>query len=322
MALRLLVGRGTIRAEAWRHRRLVTAAEAGWTSPAELGERVAELVAVPELGAASRTCEVRLAAPVAQVRRLEGLPPVGGGALRPLVELRASHYFRRNGVALVVDARWDGSRRRSRVALAAAAPEPVVAALLEGARESGMEIRSIRPAASGYGQLDLLPRDERGRRTRRRFRRAAIIGVVGALFWLAAGAVYGARLVRADRVARADLDALGPAVEALAGLRREVLEAEATLRALGGADGRRGQVLGQALRAAAAVPDSAYLLSLAVDTVGRGRLSGLAPRAVGVVAALERAEVPAPRLEGEPAPVHADGVRRERFTLAFGRADP
>jgi hypothetical protein len=44
----------------------------------------------------------------------------------------------------------------------------------------------------------------------------------------------------------------------------------------------------------------------------------VAPRAVDVVARLERAGLAAPRLEGEPVPEHVEGRRRERLTVRFG----
>jgi hypothetical protein len=323
MVLHLLIGRGTVRAEVRRRKGGAAAAEASWETPGDLAERLAELVGLPELGAARVPLVVRLEGPLAQVRVLDGLPPVGGrGALRQLVELRAGHYFRKNGIPLVVDVRWARGRAAGRRAIAGAAPAPVIEAVLAGARTSGRTVRSIRPASPSAHGLDLLPADERGRRIRRGFARAGIAAATGLVLWVAAGAMVGIRVVRADRAASVALDTLAPGVEALAGLREQVARAHAALGAVDSAAARRGRVLEAVLRAAAAIPDSAYLVTVALDTAGAGRMAGVAPKAVVVLASAERAGVPNPRLEGDAVPIHADGRRRERFTLRFGMGKP
>ncbi|HET9292667.1 MAG TPA: hypothetical protein VLA95_07945 [Gemmatimonadales bacterium] len=322
MVLHLLVGRGTVRAEVRRRNGVAAAAEAGWETPGDLAERLAELVALPELGAARVPLVVRLEGPLAQVRVLDGLPPVGGRALRQLVELRAGHYFRKNGIPLVVDVRWARRRAAGRRAIAGAAPAPVIEAVLAGARTSGRTVRSIRPASPAGRGLDLLPEDERGRRIRRGFARAGIAAATGLVLWVAAGSVVGLRVARAEQAASVALDTLGPAVEALAGLREQVARAHAALGAVDSAAAHRGRVLEAVLRAAAAIPDSAYLVTVALDTSGAGRMAGVAPKAVVVLASAERAGVPNPRLEGDAVPIHADGRRRERFTLRFGMGKP
>jgi hypothetical protein len=320
MPVRLLVNRGLVRAELHRGRRIVAAAEAPWEAPDELAERVAELAAMPELGGNGDRMHVQINAPVVQVRRLEGLPPVPGRALRPLVELRAGHYFRRNGVPLVVDARWIGRRRQGRYVIAAGAPATVIAALLDGARQADRSIGAIEAGGANGTRLDLLPVTERARRLRRGLARAALLAAVGVVLCLSAGATFAVRLVRADRAAAAELRELQPAMDALGSLRGLISRADSAVRAVDAAAARRGERLGALLQVAGALPDSAYLVSAEVDSAGAGRLGVVAPRALGVVAALERAGVTNPRLDGEP--VHQDGVRRERFTLWFGSGQP
>lgn len=322
MAIRLLVSRGLVRAELHRGRRFVAAAEASWETPAELAERVAELAAIPELGGNGDRIHVLINAPVAQVRRLEGLPPVPGRALRPLVELRTAHYFRRNGMPLVVDARWVGRRRQGRHAIAAGAPATVIAALLDGARQADRAIGAIEAGGVEGARLDLLPVAERGRRIRRGMARAGLAAGLGIGLCLSAGVVFGVRLARADRAAAAELRLLQPAMDALGSLRGMIHQADSAVHAVDAAVARRGERLGAVLRAAGALPDSAYLVSAEVDSAGAGRLGVVAPRALGVVAALERAGITNPRLDGDPVPVHQDGIRRERFTLRFGSGQP
>jgi hypothetical protein len=322
MPIRVFVSRGSVRAESHRGRRIIAAAEAPWESPAELAERVAELAAMQGFGGGGDSIHVRINAPVAQVRRLEGLPPVPNRALRPLVELRAAHYFRRNGVPLVVDARWVGRRRPGRHALAAGAPATVIAALLEGARQAGHSIGAIEAGRVDGARLDLLPVTERAYRVRRGLVRAAMAATLGVGLCLSAGAVLGVRLARADRAAAVELREFQPAMDALASLHEMVNRADSAVHAVDAAAARRGERLGAVLRAAGALPDSAYLVSAEVDSAGAGRLGVVAPRAIGVVAALERAGISNPRLDGEPVTVHQDGIRRERFTLRFGTGQP
>jgi hypothetical protein len=322
MPIRVIVSRGSVRAESHRGRRIIAAAESPWETPAELAERVADLAAMPGFRGGGDRIHVRINAPVAQIRRLEGLPPVPNRALRSLVELRAAHYFRRNGVPLVVDARWVGRRRPGRHALAAGAPAPVIGALVEGARQADRSIGAIEAGGVDGVRLDLLPVTERARRARRGLVRATLAAAVGVALCLSAGAVFGVRLARADRAAAEELRELQPAMDALGSLRGMINQADSAVRAVDAAAARRGERLGAVLRAAGALPESAYLVSAEVDSAGAGRLGVVAPRALGVVASLERAGISNPRLDGEPVPVHQDGTRRERFTLRFGTGQP
>jgi hypothetical protein len=92
--------------------------------------------------------------------------------------------------------------------------------------------------------------------------------------------------------------------------------AEALLTTLDAANTARHRLQDQLLAVASALPDSAYLSSVSIDTLGRGLMTGGAHRATEVVAALERAHAaPNPRLEGAVTPDPMSRSRWERFTI-------
>ncbi|HEV8197336.1 MAG TPA: hypothetical protein VGP87_11885, partial [Gemmatimonadales bacterium] len=107
--------------------------QAEYHGRAELADAIARLVAEPALVKPGRRLRVELVRPVVQLRTLADLPPVRVSHLRALVEQQAHRYFRKNGVPLVLDATWSERKRRVTVH-AAAVEEPVVNAIVEGAR--------------------------------------------------------------------------------------------------------------------------------------------------------------------------------------------
>ena len=102
--LHLRIGRGMVSARAVQRRRIVWAAEAPFTDPEDLREVIAQLAGEESLPIRLASMRVKLESPLAQVRTLEGLPPVKERALRALVAQQAGRFFRKNGKPLVVDA--------------------------------------------------------------------------------------------------------------------------------------------------------------------------------------------------------------------------
>jgi hypothetical protein len=93
----------------------------------------------------------------------------------------------------------------------------------------------------------------------------------------------------------------------------EMVDAVEGLRA------KRGRLLDRLQAMSHALPESTWLTSVELDGTERGRLSGVAPRALDVLAALERhGGLAGVRLEGSAVPELVGGDRRERFTIRFG----
>ncbi|HEV8265791.1 MAG TPA: hypothetical protein VGQ06_12660 [Gemmatimonadales bacterium] len=317
--LHLDVGERQVRAEAVRRGAVVWAGEATYESPEELADVIARLAAEP--AERCRRVFVTLEKPPVQTRTLTDLPPVSDRALVALVAHQAGRFFRRNGAPLVTDAVGVRSGTE-RVVSAAATAEPLVLAIVAGAREAGLVVESISPA--GIAEcLQLLPDAERAARTRveRRVLVRLAIGVVGV--WLLAGAIGAVRLTLARRAVERELATAQAPLAALLEVRQELRTAEATVRAVADARRSRGRALAALVRVSAALPDSAVMTSLTWRADGSGVLTGAARRAADVLARLERSgAVKDPRIEG---PVVRDGVAGrewERVTIVFGGRRP
>ena len=315
--LRLRVGRDTLRAEAREHGTVRWSAEATYADLMELSDAIARLAAEPP-----RPCgrlAVALERPLVQLRTLTDLPPVKPQALAALVAHQAGRFFRKNGKPLTTDAVWVGNGA-GRVARAAAVEEPVVEAIVAGARAAGLSVERIAPADEA-APLVLLPTSERAARQRaeRQLMRRLRIGAASA--WLAAGALFALRLAWERRSVERELTALGTPLSVVLTARRELREAEATVRAVTQAEQTRGRSLTVLAAIAAALPDSAVLTSFTWRPDGCGVMSGLARRAADVVARLERSStVAGPRLEGPVVREASRGREWERFTVVFGPA--
>jgi hypothetical protein len=253
-----------------------------------------------------------------QHRTLQGLPPVGARALNAIVALHQGQYFRRNGQPLVTAARW-----RPAVAGGGARPATAIAAdagMLEGIEHGlaagGVRVRIIRCGRSGL-RLEAPTRHQRVLARRRRRQRLLLL--VNALIWITALGVHLGRLVIADRQLRAELVTLSPAATAFRTARRAMTLAGAQVDSVEASERRRDHLIALVARVMTALPDSAYVATVALDQRGNGFLTGSARPAAGVVAALERRRWPtAVSLEGEPMPDGSKGW--ERFTLRLGHA--
>lgn len=323
--LKLRVGQGMARAELVRGSAVLWAGEAPFASLAELEHAVSQLAAREPLPVRPAALDAELEPPLVQLRTLRGLPPVRASQLRALVATQASRFFRRNGKPLVTDACWaTGEGRRQGVAVAAAAEEPLVEAVLDGARTAGLVIETIRPAGTPPGtRLGLVPQAER----RRRYQRAVLslrrLALLAGLTWVAAGGVFLVRLER-ERVAVArELARLERPAEAVRAARRALGQAAAMVETLDRASVARGLVAARAVAVAAAMPDSAFLTSLTLDATGRGELGVVARRAAAVLEALDQSgAVVSPRVEGAVVREAVAGRDRERFTVVFGPGGP
>ena len=322
--LAVRVGAGSARAELTRGTRVLWAAESAFASPGELREAIAQLTAGESMPVRVTRLRVELGAPLVQVRTLHDLPPVRAGHLKALVATQSGRFFRRNGTALVTDAVWAGGKRRGAVAFAAAAEEPWIAAILEGAAVGGGVVESIRPAgAPATARLELVSDEERRRRRRRERVALGRLAGIAALAWTAAAAVWGVRFERERQAVDREIERLRAPADAISSARRALGAATELVDTVETAERARARTLGQLGAVSAALPDSAYVTSLALDGDGGGggELTVVARRSAEVTAALDRVRaIAAPRIEGTVVREVADGHEWERFTVRFGGA--
>jgi len=312
-SLRVQVGRDSIRAVADHRGRVTWAGEAGYTSLEDLADAIARLAAEPAQHC--RHLEVALERPLVQLRSLRDLPPVKERELARLVAHQAGRFFRKNGTPLVTDAVWV-KNGTDRVVHAAAVEEPVVEAIVAGARGAGLMILSIAPAERDG--LLLLPTSERATRARaeRRLLRRLAIGTVG--MWTLVAGLFVGRVVWERREVERQLQALQAPIAAVLAARQELRDADATLTAINNADHTRGEGMAILGAVVAALPDSAVLTSLTWYSDQASLLTGVARRAGDVLAQLERSQAVAmPRFEGAVVRETFAGRDWERYTIRF-----
>lgn len=310
--LRLRVGPSSLRAEAIHRGRVIWAGESPYSDLADLSDAIARLAAEPPRPC--RRLTVALEHPPVQVRTLSEIPPVKPQALAALVANQAGRFFRKNGQPLATDAIWMGDGA-TRLVRAVAVEESLVESIVAGARGAGLAVETI-GVADETVPLALLPSSERAARRRAEQRLVRRLAIRAATVWLIAGVCFAVRLAWQRRAVERELAALGAPLGAVLAARRELRDAEATVRAIASSERQRGRSLALLGALAGALPDSAMVTSLSWSSDGSGILSGSARRAADVVARLERtAEFPGARLEG-PAVREAGGW--ERLTIVFG----
>jgi hypothetical protein len=320
--LHLRIGSGRVRAEVLRWGKPVWAGEASFADPGELGYAIASLAAESAIPTRNLGLRVTLDRSVVQVRTLADLPSVKRADLRALVANQAHRFFRKNGKRLVTDAAW---ARRTRglppAAIAAAVEEPWLDAIAEGATAAGLQLQTIAPDLGlPAARLELVTLSQRARREQTGRLTLKRIGAATGLLWFIAATLVIGRVHRETHQIERELAALEQSAAAVVKLRREIGEAVAMIDALDQADQQRSAILGRLAAIVASLPDSAYLSSVTIDRQGVGTLTGAAPQAARVVAALDRdGAVAGPRLAG-PAVRDANngGPLRERFTITFG----
>jgi hypothetical protein len=307
---------GRIRAELRHRGALRWAAEAEWTTVETLAEVVAELAGRAELPAWGREVRFVLENNLIQARRLHDLPPLRRGQVAALVALTPQRYFRRNGTPLVTDACWVGPRG-GREVVAVAVELPLARALVRGAAEAGLAVAGLGPDLPGG--LSLLPPDEQARRdaTRRRWTRWS--GMAAAVAWVVLGATIWAHQLFERRRLDARLEEVRGPLAAVLTAEAGVDSAERMIALLERESGAEGEVVAVLFRVAAALPDSAFLTQLRVDSAGVGLVAGAARRPAAVLAALEgRAGLTSPRFEGRTSRDVVAGQPVERFAIGFG----
>jgi hypothetical protein len=319
--LTVRVEAGSARAELARGGRVLWAAESAFATPEELRDAITQLVAGDFMPARAGLLRVELGPSLAQLRTLHQLPPVRRRDLKALVAMQAARFFRRNGSALVTDAAWrDG--RRGGVAFAAAAEEPWIAAILDGAAAGGCEVKTIVPAGATDGaRLELLSEaEQRKRRRRERLALGRLAGVAAAA-WVAAGAVWATRFERERRSVEREIERLRSPAAAVTGARRALANAAELVDSVDRAGHERRRVLGRIAALSVALPDSAYATSLAMDSTGGGDLAVVARRSAEVTAALEQVRgIASPRIEGTVLRESSGGREWEHFAIRFEAA--
>lgn len=315
LTISLLPGR--IRAEARRGATTVWSAEAGYGSMDELGEAIARLTAEAADARPPRSVLVRIHRPLVQRRTLNDLPPVPQRLLPALVAGQAGRFFRKNGVPLITDARWTGSGGKRVSAHAVAVEETIVGAVQAGAAAAGLRLDDIVPEGETMS-LSLLPAAVR--RQRRRAVRYSLLrlGLVVAGAWIVVAALYVGRLSEQRKSVESELAALARPMAALMDLKREMRGARQAIEAVEDRDHRRVVALEALAGITAALPDSSFLSSFTLDSLGRGHVTGLARRTTAVLAALDRSPgLRRVQLVGSVGREIMGGVEWERFTIGF-----
>ncbi len=310
---------GALHAGAWERGAPVWAASASYAESAQLPDALRALLAGADPRLRSGPVCVDAARPLAQCRRLADLPPVRRQRLVQLIQAAESRLFRRNGTPLVVAAAWEPGTG-PRVAIAAAMDLTLLDGIASALAEAGLEPVEVRPMDAPTLRLDPpARRAARGAALRRSTRQWAL----GAL--LAWGGVAGAGLLRLEAERRhvlAELTRLEAPAAAVAAARTALRDAEQMVRTIDLAQRHEGDLRRRLTAVAAALPDSVVLAALALGPGGTGSLSGYAPRASALLAALGRmSEGAAPRLDGRPVREVRWGREWERFALTFGGPD-
>lgn len=320
--LKLTVGRDSLRAEVLRRGVVVWAGEAAHAGPSDMAETIAQLAGEAAVRGVSRA-EVIVGAPAAQLRRLDGLPPVSRRALPALVAHQQKRFFRRNGSPLITSAGWEPAgrwwRRPVRAELAAV-DEAWAEAIARGLGAAGLRIGYLGPAGAS-ARVGVVPPSvvaSRRRRTTRAVRRWVAAAM---LLWATAAGVYAIRLRGAQARLRAAIAAVEPAAIAVRDARAGYHRGRDMLAVIAGEEAAGGAILTQLAIIAAALPDSAVLTVVTIDSAGAGTIGGLARDANRVVAALERdGSVRNPRLDGVVAREAFAGREWDRFSIEFGGA--
>ncbi len=144
------VAQGAVRAILAAGDRIDWIGSSTWSAPDDLSDAIARLAG--EAGRVVRRARVVLERDLMQTRTITPAPHLRARAARQFVALEAPRLFRKNGAPLVTDGailHTDGS---SLALWSAAAPEPVVQAILDGCEQAGIAVEHVGPAA------DVLPR--------------------------------------------------------------------------------------------------------------------------------------------------------------------
>ncbi|HEU4700016.1 MAG TPA: PilN domain-containing protein [Gemmatimonadales bacterium] len=320
--LRLVIGRDAVRAEVVRRGAVAWAGEAPFTDPADLSAAVAELAAEPVCARAGRRTVAEWRGGHMQVRTLHDLPPVAVPALRLLVAQHVTRFFRLSPDPLLTDAIWlprkadpAAPRRAQAVALAT----PWVEQLEAGALAAGLRLRRVGPAPDAADpRLEFRSPRSLARAAERARREVRVLLTVALMLPVLVGAMAMRKLDREHAALLREEARLRRPAAAVLTVRQAMRDARAMVEAVDASVPDRGRITRTLAALTSALPDSAYLTSLGFDSAG-GVLTGVAPRAAEVLAALDRDDaVVDPRLEGPAVRELLGGRERERFTIRFG----
>jgi hypothetical protein len=269
-----------------------------------------------------REVEVVLHAPLAQVRTLTDLPPVGVKDLHDLIKHRESSFFRPTNGECVLAAEWvtEGDASVARAAL-------VEVSLLERLEDClsacGLRVGRFLPTngPSVVGPPLLTPRAY-ARRSRHRFLGALSAVLLAATGWLAAGAAYAWDLYDDDRSIVTALRALDDPLKRLDAL-NERLRAFAPIATAVRRQSEESSWLSEHLAdIAEMLPDDTHLHRLATGRGAATRLEAHGPDAVSVVEQMEDWWPGHLRLEAAPEPEPLEsGQRMERFAIILEQVE-
>ncbi len=326
--LLLRISGGHVRAELQADGKASWAAEAAFTTADELEQAIAQLAGELPPGR-RRHADVLLLPPMVQARRLTDVPPVRSQrALDGIIANQANRYFRRNSHPLVTSAR----RVRPGCWLGRAKPSPVAAAAVEqqwlDAIGSGLDAAGLDEgfisAGPEPGGPEFRSRNAmlfHARRTRRQILNLTVMALV---LWSAAAVTFIARARQVKATLVSQIARLQEPASAAASARRALEQAQEALDSVSLSRRSTIHALSTIAALSAAIPDSAFLTSLewsaAEGGAGAGSLTGAGRHAVNVIAALERAGMPQPRMEGAPVVDMSGAEPRERFLIRFGAA--
>lgn len=143
--LGLAVAKDSIRAALVERGKLAWVGGAEYQTPTELTEAIARLAS--EAGRPVRRARIALGRDVVQLRTIHPAPPLKARDVRRYVGLEAARLFRKNGEPLVTDGALVTVVKRERALWAAAAPEPLLSALLDGCAQAGLAVEALAPSA-------------------------------------------------------------------------------------------------------------------------------------------------------------------------------
>jgi len=318
--LDIVVESARVTAAARRGGRVVWSAEAAYDGVTDLAQVLAGLAA--ERPRWAKRAKVVLAAGVARVKTVQGLPALTRADLAAHVRLHARRYFLQNGVPLVTDAMPAPGRSTGAApaALLAGASVLLIEAIVQGLEAAHLHCESIAPAEAA---LSLLPDSARLRRLAVQHRATLRWGVAALAGVMLAGASWFGALYRAQRDALAELDRLKPALAGATAVRRDVEAADEALAVLAAAESARLRRARFLADLTTALPDSAFLVSVRLEADGSGSLNGYARDAAAVVARLARSPVTRNvSLDGATNREVVGGRELERFAIRFRVAQP
>jgi len=144
-ALGISVSSSAVRAVLVERGRIRWAGQADYATVEDLAEVIARLAGEAERPVSR--ARIVLERDVLQLRSVTPAPPLKGKAVPGWVALEAERLFRKNGSPLVTDGVIVPLGKDAAALWAAAAPEPVVRAVLDGCAQAGLTVASLGPAS-------------------------------------------------------------------------------------------------------------------------------------------------------------------------------